>query len=117
MQRPIPFCAALLYRHFRKASVGAAHSALAAHVGRRWSVATPIFNWLLGGYGVRPLLSGRHASSASAPPMMRRCAWLKPPILFTRALAFMAIRPCRQRRLCLSDSAGLTETALQSRPR
>ena len=111
MQRPIPFLrtlAAILAAHR-----GAAHRLRTAH-RRRAVGTTPIFNWLLWGYGIPA------ASFWAGSIFLRRGGDDAPlraveaaAILFTVLLAFMEIRHAVNNGDVYRQSAGLTEVALQ----
>ncbi len=111
MQRPIPFLRALsaILASLVVLRIGYEPRIVGDAVG-----ATPIFNWLLWGYGV-PALSFWAASH-----FLRRRADDVPlrvveaaAILFTALLAFMEIRHAVNGGDIYRDTAGLTETALQ----
>ena len=75
---------------------------------------TPIFNWLLWGYGIPALSFWAAASSCAAAATTRRCASVEAAaILFTVLLAFMEIRHAVNNGDVYRSSAGLTEIALQ----
>jgi uncharacterized membrane protein len=111
MQRPIPFLRALsaILASLVVLRIGYEPRIVGDAVG-----ATPIFNWLLWGYGV-PALSFWTASvflrrrADDAPLRVVEAA----AILFTALLAFMEIRHAVNGGDVYRDSAGLTETALQ----
>lgn len=111
MQRPIPFLRWLtsILAGIVVARIGYEPRIVGDAVGT-----TPIFNWLLWGYGI-PALSFWTASSflrrrADDPPlrMVESAA-----ILFTVLLAFMEIRHAVNGGDVYRDTAGLTEVALQ----
>ena len=110
-QRPIPFLRSLtaILAGIVTARIGYDPSIVGDAVGT-----TPIFNWLLWGYGV-PTLSFWGASV-----LMRRRGEDKPvlvvesaAILFTVLLAFMEIRHAVNGGNIYRDDAGLLEVALQ----
>jgi uncharacterized membrane protein len=111
MQRPIPFLRALcaILASLVVLRIGYEPRIVGDAVG-----ATPIFNWLLWGYGV-PALSFWAAShflrrrADDAPLRVVEAA----AILFTALLAFMEIRHAVNGGDVYRDTAGLTETALQ----
>jgi uncharacterized membrane protein len=111
MQRPIPFLRALsaILASLVVLRIGYEPRIVGDAVG-----ATPIFNWLLWGYGV-PALSFWAAShflrrrADDAPLRVVEAA----AILFTALLAFMEIRHAVNSGDVYRDTAGLTETALQ----
>jgi uncharacterized membrane protein len=111
MQRPIPFLRALsaILASLVVLRIGYEPRIVGDAVG-----ATPIFNWLLWGYGV-PALSFWAASyflrrrADDAPLRAVEAA----AILFTALLAFMEIRHAVNGGDVYRDTAGLTETALQ----
>jgi uncharacterized membrane protein len=111
MQRPIPFLRALsaILASLVVLRIGYEPRIAGDAVG-----ATPIFNWLLWGYGV-PALSFWTASqflrrrADDAPLRVVEAA----AILFTAMLAFMEIRHAVNGGDVYRDTAGLTETALQ----
>jgi len=111
MQRPIPFLRALsaILASLVVLRIGYEPLIVGDAVG-----ATPIFNWLLWGYGV-PALSFWAAShflrrrADDAPLRVVEAA----AILFTALLAFMEIRHAVNGGDVYRDTAGLTETALQ----
>jgi uncharacterized membrane protein len=111
MQRPIPFLRwlAAILAGIVVARIGYEPRIVGDAVGT-----TPIFNWLLWGYGI-PALSFWTASiflrrRADDPPlrMVESAA-----ILFTVLLAFMEIRHAVNGGDVYRDTAGLTEVALQ----
>jgi uncharacterized membrane protein len=111
MQRPIPFLRwlAAILAGIVVARIGYEPRIVGDAVGT-----TPIFNWLLWGYGV-PALSFWAASAllrrrADDPPlrMVESAA-----ILFTVLLAFMEIRHAVNGGDVYRDTTGLTEAALQ----
>ena len=111
-QRPIPFLRSL-------AAILAAHRGAADRLTSRASSAsavgtTPIFNWLLWGYGIPA------ASFWAGSILLRRGGDDAPlrtveaaAILFTVLLAFMEIRHAVNNGDVYRQSAGLTEVALQ----
>jgi len=111
MQRPIPFMrslAAIL------AAIVVMRTVYEPRIAGDAVGTTPIFNWLLWGYGV-PALSFWAGSiflrrRADDPPlrMVEAAA-----ILFTVLLAFMEIRHAMNGGDVYRDTAGLTEVALQ----
>jgi uncharacterized membrane protein len=111
MQRPIPFLRALsaILASLVVLRIGYEPRIVGDAVG-----ATPIFNWLLWGYGV-PALSFWAAShflrrrADDAPLRVVEAA----AILFTALLAFMEIRHAVNGGDVYRETAGLTETALQ----
>jgi uncharacterized membrane protein len=111
MQRPIPFLRwlAAILAGIVVARIGYEPRIVGDAVG-----STPIFNWLLWGYGI-PALSFWGASRLlrrrgdDAPLRMVESA----AILFTVLLAFMEIRHAVNNGDVYSNSAGLTEVALQ----
>jgi uncharacterized membrane protein len=111
MQRPIPFLRWLsaILAGIVVLRIGYEPRIVGNAVG-----ATPIFNWLLWGYGI-PALSFWAASillrrrGDDAPLRMVESA----AILFTVLLAFMEIRHAVNGGDVYRDTAGLTETALQ----
>jgi uncharacterized membrane protein len=111
MQRPIPFLRSLsaILASLVVLRIGYEPRIVGDAVG-----ATPIFNWLLWGYGV-PALSFWAAShflrrrADDAPLRVVEAA----AILFTALLAFMEIRHAVNGGDVYRDTAGLTETALQ----
>jgi uncharacterized membrane protein len=111
MQRPIPFLRwlAAILAGIVVARIGYEPRIVGDAVGL-----TPIFNWLLWGYGI-PALSFWAASSLlrrrgdDAPLAMVEAA----AVLFTVLLAFMEIRHAVNNGDVYSNSAGLTEVALQ----
>jgi len=111
MQRPIPFLRwlAAILAGIVVARIGYEPRIVGDAVGT-----TPIFNWLLWGYGI-PALSFWGASHLlrrrgdDAPLRMVEAA----AILFTVLLAFMEIRHAVNNGNVYSNSAGLTEVALQ----
>jgi uncharacterized membrane protein len=111
MQRPIPFLRALsaILASLVVLRIGYEPRIAGDAVGT-----TPIFNWLLWGYGV-PALSFWTASqflrrrADDAPLRVVEAA----AILFTAMLAFMEIRHAVNGGDVYRDTAGLTETALQ----
>ncbi len=77
MQRPIPFLRwlAAIFAAIVTARIAYDPRIVGDAVGT-----TPIFNWLLWGYGLPGgCRSGARASSCAAAPTTRRCAWLRPP--------------------------------------
>jgi uncharacterized membrane protein len=111
MQRPIPFLRwlAAILAGIVVARIGYEPRIVGDAVGT-----TPIFNWLLSGYGI-PALSFCTASfylrrRADDPPlrMVEAAA-----ILFTVLLAFLEIRHAVNGGDVYRDTAGLTEVALQ----
>ena len=111
LQRPIPFLRSLsaILAGIVVLRIGYEPRIVGDAVG-----ATPIFNWLLWGYGI-PALSFWVASiflrrrGDDAPLRMVESA----AILFTVLLAFMEIRHAVNGGDVYRDTAGLTETALQ----
>jgi uncharacterized membrane protein len=111
MQRPIPFLRWLsaILAGIVVARIGYEPRIVGDAVGT-----TPIFNWLLWGYGI-PALSFWGASvllrrrGDDAPLRMVEAA----AILFTVLLAFMEIRHAVNHGDVYSNAAGLTEVALQ----
>jgi uncharacterized membrane protein len=111
MQRPIPFLRSLaaILAGVVVLRIGYEPRIVGAAVGT-----TPIFNWLLWGYGL-PALSfwaGSHflrRRGDDAPLRTVEAA----AILFTALLAFMEIRHAVNGGDVYRDTAGLTETALQ----
>ena len=111
MQRPIPFLRSLsaILASLVVLRIGYEPRIVGDAVGT-----TPIFNWLLWGYGV-PALSFWAAShflrrrADDAPLRVVEAA----AILFTALLAFMEIRHAVNGGDVYRDTAGLTETALQ----
>jgi uncharacterized membrane protein len=111
MQRPIPFLRSLaaILAGIVVLRIGYEPRIVGDAVG-----ATPIFNWLLWGYGI-PALSfwiGSHflrRRGDDAPLRAMEAA----AILFTVLLAFMEIRHAVNGGDVYRDTAGLTETALQ----
>jgi uncharacterized membrane protein len=111
MQRPIPFLRALsaILAGIVVLRIGYEPRIVGTAVG-----STPIFNWLLWGYGI-PALSfwaGSHflRRNGDDPPLR---AVESAAILFTVLLAFMEIRHAVNGGDVYRDSAGLTEVALQ----
>jgi uncharacterized membrane protein len=111
MQRPIPFLRSLaaILAGIVVLRIGYEPRIVGDAVG-----ATPVFNWLLWGYGI-PALSFWTGSyflrrrGDDAPLRAVESA----AILFTVLLAFMEIRHAVNGGNVYSDSSGLTETALQ----
>ena len=112
LQRPIPFLRSLaaILAGIVVLRIGYEPRIVGDAVGT-----TPIFNWLLWGYGI-PALSFWAGSHLPAPPRRRsrRCASVESAaILFTVLLVFMEIRHAVNGGDVYRDTAGLTEVALQ----
>ncbi len=112
MQRPIPFLRSLaaILAGIVVLRIGYEPRIVGDAVGT-----TPIFNWLLWGYGI-PALSFWAGSIflRRARRRRRRCErWKSAAILFTVLLVFMEIRHAVNGGDVYRNSAGLTEVALQ----
>ena len=90
VQRPIPFLRTLaaILAGIVVLRIGYEPRIVGNDVGT-----TPIFNWLLWGYGVPALSFWAGSISCAGTATMRRCVrWKSAAILFTVLLAFMEIR-------------------------